>query len=53
MEHIIEVFDEELPCKQRYYPMSPVKHQKVYMEIDRMLSLDVIEESNSFLYDNW
>lgn len=47
MEHTIEVSDEDMPVKQKYYLMSPIKLAKVYKEIDRMLALDVIEESNS------
>ncbi|XP_017486925.1 PREDICTED: RNA-directed DNA polymerase homolog [Rhagoletis zephyria] len=47
MEHLIEVFDDTIPIKQRHYPMSPIKKKYAYDEIDRMLKLDVIEESNS------
>jgi len=39
--HIIEVI------KQRHYPISPAKQKLVYAELDRMLGLSVIEESNS------
>lgn len=35
------------PIKQRYYPVSPAIQKEMYAEIDRMLSLGVIEESNS------
>lgn len=47
MEHVIEVYDETVPIKQRYYPISPVKQKFAYEEIDRMLELGVIEESDS------
>ena len=46
-EHIIEVTDENTPIKQRHYPISPVVQKLMYDELDRMLSLGVIEESNS------
>jgi len=46
-QHIIEVTNEDLPIKQRHYPISPAKQKLVYAEQDRMLGLGVIEESNS------
>lgn len=35
------------PVKQRHYPVSPAVQKEMYSELDRMLSLGVIEESNS------
>jgi len=46
-QHIIEVTNEDLPNKQRHYPISPAKQKLVYAELDRMLVLGEIEESNS------
>ncbi|KAH8349459.1 hypothetical protein KR084_005239, partial [Drosophila pseudotakahashii] len=46
-QHIIEVTNEDLPIKQRHYPISPAKQKLVYAELDRMIGLGVIEESNS------
>lgn len=46
LEHKIELLEEK-PIKQRYYPMSPAVQREVYEELDRMLSLGVIEESHS------
>lgn len=39
--------NDALPVKQRYYPVSPAVQKEMYAEIDRMLALGVIEESNS------
>lgn len=36
-----------LPIKQRHYPVSPAVQKEMYDEIDRMIELDVIEESQS------
>lgn len=46
-EHVIEVIDEGLPIKQRHYPISPVIQGLIFEELDRMLKIGVIEESNS------
>lgn len=46
-EHVIEVTNEDIPIKQRHYPVSPVIQELLYKELDRMLSLGVIEHSNS------
>lgn len=46
-EHVIEVTDENTPIKQRYYPISPAIQKLMYDELDRMIGLGVIEESNS------
>jgi len=40
------VTNEDLPVKQ-HYPISLAKQKLVYAELDRILGLDVIEESNS------
>jgi len=45
-QHIVEVTNEDLPIKQRHYPISPAKQKLVYAELDRMLGLGMIEESN-------
>jgi len=44
-ENVIELTQENLPIKQRH--ISPAKQQLVFAELDRMLGLGVIEESNS------
>uniref|UniRef100_A0A1B0GD19 DUF7041 domain-containing protein n=1 Tax=Glossina morsitans morsitans TaxID=37546 RepID=A0A1B0GD19_GLOMM len=46
-EHEIIVTEENLPIKQKHYPISPTILKLVYDELSRMLSLGVIEESNS------
>lgn len=46
LQHRIDV-GETKPIKQRHYPLSPAVQHLVDQEIDRMLSLGVIEESNS------
>lgn len=35
------------PIKQRHFPVSPAVEKLIYAELDRMLELGVIEESNS------
>jgi cell fate (sporulation/competence/biofilm development) regulator YlbF (YheA/YmcA/DUF963 family) len=44
--HVINT-EGSLPIKQRYYPVSPAIQQRMKGEIERMLALDVIEESSS------
>lgn len=44
--HTIDVGNAK-PVKQRHFPVSPAVEKEVYAEIDRMLSLGVIEESDS------
>lgn len=44
--HDIDVYDAT-PIKQRFYPVSPAVEKLEYKEIDRMLTLGVIEESKS------
>lgn len=44
--HTIDTGDS-VPFKIKHYPLSPPRQQETYAEIDRMLSLGVIEESNS------
>lgn len=46
-EHVIDVIDENVPVKQRHYPISPAIQKLIYAELDRMLAMGVIEESNS------
>lgn len=46
IEHTIDVGGTPY-IKQRYYSISPVVREKLYQEVDRMLELDVIEESSS------
>lgn len=46
--HDIETGDA-MPIIQRHYPLSPAMLQHLYKELDRMISLDVVEESTS----NW
>lgn len=46
VKHVIDVGDNK-PIKQRHYPISPAVQKLVYEELDRMLALDVIEESHS------
>lgn len=43
VEHNIDTGDAK-PIKQSYYPISPAKEKILCAEIDRMLSLGVIEE---------
>lgn len=44
--HSIDVGDA-VPIKQRHYPVSPAIEQMMFEELDRMLALGVIEESDS------
>ncbi|KAH8309948.1 hypothetical protein KR067_002277, partial [Drosophila pandora] len=44
--HEIDVGDAK-PVKQRHFPVSPAVEKSMYAEIDRMLQLGVIEESES------
>lgn len=46
IKHSIEVGNAK-PIKQRYHAVSPAIEKKMYDEVDRMIELDVIEESNS------
>lgn len=46
IEHTIDV-GNSIPIKQRFYPISPAVRSEMYRELDRMIELDVIEESNS------
>jgi len=47
LKHRIESEEGAAPVKSRHYPMSPAKHAAVYAEVDEMLRLNVIEESES------
>lgn len=46
-QHVIEVNKEDVPIKQRHYPVSPAIQELLFAELDRMLKLGVIEPSNS------
>lgn len=46
MEHVIDTGDA-VPVKQRHYPVSPAVQSLLYQEVDRMIDLGVIEESES------
>ena len=46
LEHHIETGDAA-PIKSRHYPLSPPRQEEAYQEIERLLSMGVIEESNS------
>lgn len=43
IEHKIDTGDSP-PVKQRHYPISPAVQDAMYLELDRMLKMDVIEE---------
>ncbi|XP_059220401.1 uncharacterized protein LOC131995628 [Stomoxys calcitrans] len=45
--HTITLVDGAVPVKDRHYPISPAVQAIVYEEIDNMLRLGVIEESES------
>lgn len=45
--HSIKLIEGAEPFKDRHYPMSPAVQALVYEEVDTMLRLNVIEESNS------
>ena len=44
--HLIDTKDS-VPIKQKHYPVSPAVQTLLYEELDRMLAMGVIEESNS------
>lgn len=46
IKHEIDVGSAK-PVKQRFYPVSPAVEKLLYKEVDRMLSLNVIEPSQS------
>ncbi|KAH8318247.1 hypothetical protein KR059_000694, partial [Drosophila kikkawai] len=46
LSHEIDV-GEAKPIKQRHFPVSPAVEKLLYAEIDRMLEMEVIEESQS------
>lgn len=46
LKHHIDVGNSR-PLKQRHYPVSPAIEQQMFKEVDRMISLGVVEESNS------
>lgn len=45
--HTIKLLEGAMPIKDKYYPISPAMQEIVYAEIDKMLELNVIEESES------
>jgi hypothetical protein len=47
LEHVIEVFPETKPIKQRYFSVSPAIEKKIHAEIDRMLDLGIIEVASA------
>ncbi|KAH8288942.1 hypothetical protein KR018_000365, partial [Drosophila ironensis] len=47
MRHSIELVAGAVPVKDRHYPVSPAVQDLVYKEVDEMLRLGVIEESDS------
>lgn len=46
LEHHIDTSDSP-PIKARHYPLSPPRQAEAFQEIERLLSMGVIEESNS------
>lgn len=46
LSHNIDTGDS-VPIKCKHYPLSPPRHAEVYEELDRLLTLGIIEESNS------
>lgn len=49
--HYIDTGDAT-PKKIRYYPVSPAVQKLIYDELDRMLELDVIEETKDAAWNN-
>ncbi|KAH8303053.1 hypothetical protein KR059_010889, partial [Drosophila kikkawai] len=47
MKHVIDLVEGAVPVKDRHYPVSPAVQSLIYEEIDEMLRLGVIEESDS------
>lgn len=46
-KHTIKLVEGAVPFKERHYPISPAVQAIVYGEVDNMLKLNVIEESES------
>lgn len=46
-KHTIKLIEGAVPVKDRYYPISPAVQEITFNEIDNMLKLKVIEESDS------
>lgn len=46
LSHVVDVGTAK-PIKQRHFPVSPAMEKLIYAELDRMLEMDVIEESDS------
>lgn len=45
-KHVIKLVEGAVPVKDKHYPLSPAVQEIVYQEIDNMLALKVIEESD-------
>lgn len=46
VQHHIDTSDA-VPIKSKHFPLSPPRQEEAYQEIERLLSMGVIEESNS------
>ena len=46
-KHQIQLVPDAVPVKDKHYPLSPAVQKLVYAEVDEMLRLGVIEESES------
>ena len=46
-KHSIKLIEGAVPIKERHFPMSPAMQDIVYAELDKMLELGVIQESES------
>ena len=44
-KHTIQSFDGSVPIKERHFPISPAVQEIVFAEIDKMVKLGVIQES--------
>lgn len=47
LQHRIQLIEGTEPVKDRHYPLSPAKQEIVWTEVDKMLELGIIEESDS------
>ncbi|KAL7723637.1 hypothetical protein ACLKA6_006044 [Drosophila palustris] len=47
LQHRIQLIEGTEPVKDRHYPLSPAKQEIVWAEVDKMLQLGIIEESDS------
>ena len=46
-KHSIQLVEGSVPIKERHFPISPAVQEIVYAEIDKMIELGVIQESES------